>query len=298
LRELAGEGVDVFFNLCDGTPDDALSGIGLVQTMEKLALAFTGADSSFFDPSRQEMKAYAKKSNVPIPNWVMVDRVEDVERVSKRLRFPVLVKPPHGYASVGITRDSRCENLEQLKIQTGKEIELFGRALLEEFIEGREFTCLVAENPDDPNNPITFKPVEFIFPQGESFKHYNMKWVEYEQMSVAPVNNARIEKVLRDQTSRVFKAMNGNGYARCDYRMSADGMIYMLEINPNCGIFYSPEEPGSADFSLINDPVWNHHKFLKLIIRSAQKRQMNLIATREQKRRQVKKQRVEQMAYS
>jgi D-alanine-D-alanine ligase len=297
LRELASEGVDVFFNLCDGTPDDALSGIGLVQTMEKLALAFTGADSSFFDPSRQEMKAYAKKSNVPTPNWVMVDRVEDVERVSKRLRFPVLVKPPHGYASVGITRDSRCENLEQLKIQTEKEIELFGRALLEEFIEGREFTCLIAENPDDPNNPITFKPVEFIFPKGESFKHYNMKWVEYEQMSVAPVNDARIEKVLRDQTSRLFKAMNGNGYARCDYRMSADGTIHMLEINPNCGIFYSPEEPGSADFSLINDPVWNHHKFLKLIIRGAQKRQMNLLSTREQKR-QLKKQRVEQMAYS
>jgi D-alanine-D-alanine ligase len=297
LRELVSEGVDVFFNLCDGTPDDALSGIGLVQTMEKLALAFTGADSSFFDPSRQEMKAYAKKSNVPFPNWVMVDRIEDVERVSKRLRFPVLVKPPHGYASVGITRDSRCENLEQLKVQTDREIELFGRALLEEFIEGREFTCLIAENPDDPNNPITFKPVEFIFPQGESFKHYNMKWVEYEQMSVAPVQDARIEKVLREQTSRLFRSMNGNGYARCDYRMSADGTIHMLEINPNCGIFYSPEEPGSADFSLINDPVWNHHKFLKLIIRSAQKRQMNLLNTREQKR-QLKKQRVEQMAYS
>ena len=297
LRELASDGVDVFFNLCDGTPDDELSGIGLVQSMEKLALAFTGADSSFFDPSRQEMKAYAKKSNVPIPNWVMVDRVEDIERVSKRLRFPVLVKPPHGYASIGITRDSRCENLEQLKSQTGKEIELFGRALLEEFIEGREFTCLIAENPDDPNNPITFKPVEFIFPTGESFKHYNMKWVEYERMSVAPIDDAHIEKVLRDQTSRVFKSMNGNGYARCDYRMSADGTIYMLEINPNCGIFYSPEEPGSADFSLINDPVWNHHKFLKLIIRSAQKRQMNLLTAREQKR-QPKKQRVGQMAYS
>ena len=34
---LIHEGVDVFFNLCDGTPDDALSGIGLVQMMEKLA---------------------------------------------------------------------------------------------------------------------------------------------------------------------------------------------------------------------------------------------------------------------
>ena len=164
IRDLLNEGVDVFFNLCDGTPDDALSGIGLVQIMEKLGAAFTGADSKFFDPSRQEMKAYAKKVNVPTPGWVMVDRVEDVERVSKRLRFPVLVKPPHGYASIGIRRESRCENLEQLKVQTEREIEEFGRALLEEFIEGREFTCLVAENPDDANEPITFKPVEFIFP--------------------------------------------------------------------------------------------------------------------------------------
>jgi len=297
LRELTNEGVDVFFNLCDGTPDDALSGIGLVQAMEKLGVAFTGADSDFFDPSRQEMKAYAKKSSVPAPNWVMVDRVEDVERVAKRLRFPILVKPAHGYASIGITPESRCENLEQLKVQTGRDIDQFGRALLEEFVEGREFTCLIAENPDDPKNPITFKPVEFIFPKGETFKHYNMKWVEYEKMSVAPVNDPKIEKVLREQTTRLFKALDGNGYARCDYRMAADGTIYMLEINPNCGIFYSPEEPGSADFSLINDPMYNHQKFLKLIIRSAQKRQINMLAARTPKR-QVKKQRVEQMAYT
>ena len=299
LRDLMNEGVDVFFNLCDGTPDDALSGIGLVQTMEKLALAFTGADSSFFDPSRQEMKAYAKKSNVPIPNWVMVDRVEDVERVSRRLRFPVLVKPPHGYASVGITRDSRCENLEQLKIQTEKEIELFGRALLEEFIEGREFTCLIAENPDDARNPLTFTPVEFIFPSGESFKHYDMKWVEYEKMSVAVVSDPKIQKTLRQQTMRVFKELGGNGYARCDYRMDASGTIYMLEINPNCGIFYPPHEPGSADFSLLNDST-NHDKFMKLIIRNAHLRQARIAAERMVTKRQPRKRTVEieQMAYS
>jgi D-alanine-D-alanine ligase len=297
IRELMNEGVDVFVNLVDGTPDDPLSGIGLVQIMEKLGVAFTGADSKFFDPSRQEMKAYAKKANVPAPNWVMVDRVEDVERVAKRLRFPVLVKPPHGYASVGITRNSRCENVDQLKVQVGRGIEQFGRALLEEFVEGREFTCLIAENPDDPNDPITFKPVEFMFPEGESFKHYDMKWVDYEKMSVAPVSDRRIEKVLRDQTTRLFRTMDGNGYARCDYRMSSDGTIHMLEINPNCGIFYAPDEPGSADFSLLNDRVYNHHKFMKLIIRAAQKRRDNLMASRV-KKQSVKKQRVEQMAYT
>ncbi len=297
LRDLVNEGVDVFVNLCDGTPDDPLSGIGLVQLMEKMGLAFTGADSKFFDPSRQEMKSYAKKAAVPTPGWVMVDRVEDVERVAKRLRYPVLVKPPHGYASVGITRKSRCENIEQLKEQATLEIKQFGRALLEEFVEGREFTCLIAENPEDADNPVTFKPVEFIFPEGESFKHYDMKWVEYEKMSVAPVNDKRIEKALREQTARLFKTMEGNGYARCDYRMDADGTIHMLEINPNCGIFYAPHEPGSADFSLMKDPIYDHHKFLNLIIRSAQNRQDRMLAAR-MKKRQVRKQRAEQMAYA
>jgi len=299
IRDLMSDGVQVFINLCDGTPDDPLSGIGLVRALEKLGAAFTGADSRFFDPTRDEMKNAAKRVSVPTPNWMFVNKVDDAEKVVKRLRFPMLIKPPHGYASVGIRRESRVENAAQLKIQLETEINEFGRALIEEFIEGREFTCLIAENPDKPEKPITFKPVEFIFPEGESFKHYSMKWVEYQKMSVAPVNEPRIEKTLREQTIRVFKELGGNGYARCDYRMDANGVIYMLEINPNCGIFYPPTEPGSADFSLLNDPVYNHLKFMKLIIRAAQMRQERMIAERMPRRQPRKRAvEVEQMAYT
>jgi hypothetical protein len=35
-------------------------------------------------------------------------------------------------------------------------IKEYGGALIEEFIDGREFTVLVAENPKDRNNPISF----------------------------------------------------------------------------------------------------------------------------------------------
>ena len=298
IRDLMDEGVDVFINLCDGTPDDALSGIALVHALEKYNAAFSGADSKFFDPTRDEMKNAARRVSVPTPNWMFVNRAEDAEKVAKRLKFPMLVKPPHGYASVGIRRNSRVENVDQLREQLKLEINEFGRALIEEFIEGREFTCLIAENPDDPKKTLTFTPVEFIFPKGESFKHYDMKWVEYEKMSVAVVNDAKIEKVLREQTARVFKELGGNGYARCDYRMDASGVIHMLEINPNCGIFYPPSEPGSADFSLLNDPT-NHTKFMKLIIRNAQNRQTRIAAEKIIKRQTRKRVvEVEQMAYS
>jgi D-alanine-D-alanine ligase len=244
------------------------------------------------------MKSAARRVSVPTPNWMFVSRVEDAEKVAKRLKFPMLVKPPHGYASVGIRRNSRVETVEQLREQLQVEINEFGRALIEEFIEGREFTCLIAENPDDAKKPLTFTPVEFIFPSGESFKHYDMKWVEYEQMSVAVVSDPKIQKTLREQTMRVFKELGGNGYARCDYRMDANGTIYMLEINPNCGIFYPPHEPGSADFSLLNDPT-DHTKFMKLIIRNAQMRQARIAAERMVKRQPRKRAiEVEQMAYT
>ena len=299
IRDLIGEGVDVFINLCDGTPDDALSGIALVHALEKYNAAFTGADTKFFDPTRDEMKNAARRVSVPTPNWIFVNRVQDAEKVVKRLKFPMLVKPPHGYASVGIRRNSRVENIDQLREQLKLEINEFGRALIEEFIEGREFTCLISENPNDPKKPLTFTPVEFIFPNGESFKHYDMKWVEYEKMSVAVVDDPKIQKTLREQTMRVFKELGGNGYARCDYRMDASGTIYMLEINPNCGIFYAPHEPGSADFSLLNDPIHNHEKFMKLIIRNAQMRQTRIAAEKIIKRQPRKRAiEVEQMAYS
>jgi D-alanine-D-alanine ligase len=156
IKTLMDDGVDVFINLCDGTPDEPVAGIKLVKAMEKLGAAFTGGDSSFFDPTRQEMKRVAARAGIPTPAATFAKSMADVERASRTLRFPMLVKPPHGYASFGIRKDSRVMNVEDLKKQAAITMKDDGRALIEEFIEGREFTCLIAENPDDPTRPITF----------------------------------------------------------------------------------------------------------------------------------------------
>jgi D-alanine-D-alanine ligase-like ATP-grasp enzyme len=276
IKTLMDDGVDVFLNLCDGTPDEPVAGVQLVKAMEKLGAAFTGADSAFFDPTRQEMKRAAARVGVPTPASTFVKSMADVERAARTLRFPMLVKPAHGYASFGIRKESRVMNVEDLKAQAAITMKDDGRALIEEFIEGREFTCLAAEDPDDPTHIISFKPVEFLFPDGESFKHYDLKWVDYNKMSVAIVTNPDYEKRLREYTVKVFQALKGNGYARCDFRLGPDGEFYMLEINPNCGIFYPPIEAGSADFCLLNDPI-GHQGFMELIIRSALKHQAEVL---------------------
>ncbi len=276
LRTLSKRGFDVFINLCDGTPDDGLPGVGLVQMLEQLGVAFTGADSSFFDPTRVEMKQAAARADVPVPGSAFARNQAEVQKVAEILRFPLIVKPPHGYASVGLKRESRVTSPETLQEQAARTIQGFSSTLIEEFVDGREFTVLIVENPDDAQNPRTFKPVEFIFPSGESFKHYDLKWKEYRGLQAIPVGDTAIEKRLRYYTKRLFLAMKGNGYARCDYRMNSTGKIVMLEINPNCGIFYPLSDPGSADFVLLNDP-FGHSGFLNLIIRQAVKRRERAI---------------------
>ena len=271
IDQLIKKGFDIFVNLCDGTPDDELPGIGLVSFLEERGVAFTGAGTSFFDPTRIEMKQAARSAGVPIPGSLFVNHIQELANFDHQMQFPLLVKPPHGYASIGLTRESRVSNRKEMETQVECAIARFGGALIEEFIEGREFTTLIAENARDPYNPVTFQPVEFKFPPGESFKHYDMKWKEYELMSVYPVCEEQIDHQLRELTRRQFLAMNGNGYARCDFRMNKDGELFLLEINPNCGIFYPPHEPGSADFILLNDPQ-GHKGFLELVIDSALKK--------------------------
>ena len=52
--------------------------------------------------------------------------------------------------------------------------------LIEEFIEGPEFTVLISSNYQNPSCPIVFPPLQETFPEGETFKHFNLKWVDFE----------------------------------------------------------------------------------------------------------------------
>ncbi len=91
-----------------------------------------------------------------------------------------------------MTKESKITNESQLLDRCKKMIAEFGGALVEEFIEGREFTVLVAENPSDKNKPITFIPLECKFKEGESFKHFDLKWVNYNDINWVVVKDQEL----------------------------------------------------------------------------------------------------------
>jgi len=273
IIELSRRGFDVFINLCDGAWDEDRAGIEIVQTMERLGMAFTGATSTFYEPTRETMKKVCQFWGIKAPAYVLAKDDASIEVAARTLRFPMIAKHPNSYGSIGLTRDSRVERPAALRKQARKMIAAFGASLIEEFIDGREFSVLVVENADDPLKPFTYRPVEFCFPSGDSFKHFDMKWKDYAAMSCVQCEDDELAERLEDMSRKLFSGLNGAGYGRCDIRMNAEGELFLLEINPNCDVAYPLEESaGSADLILMHEP-WGHRDFFEKIIRAALKRQ-------------------------
>jgi len=284
LRALdARKEFDIYVNICEGYEvgeDDEQSyhGSEVVRALETLNLPFTGADSKFFDPTREEMQAAADAHGVGFARGYHVKSVAEAEQLVKELRYPIMVKHHRSYGSTGMIRESKVETLDQLREQVARVCAEFGAARMEEFIEGQEFNVFVVENPDDFDSPIAYPPTELMFPPGEEFWHTVVKWDASLPFSFKQVTDPELIARLQDIGIRMFKAINGVGYGRCDVRMNAQGELFVLEINPNPAIMLRPEEYGPADYMILYDPGGYKVFFDRLFKVSFMRHQMRLSA--------------------
>jgi hypothetical protein len=178
----------------------------------------------------------------------------EIDTALARLRFPMFVKPAHAGDSLGIDADSLCRTPEELRAKAAAIEREYGVAMIEEYIAGREFTVLVAENPANRFEPLTFQPIEFRFAPGEPFKTYGLKVQSHHPEANVPVDDAPLAESLRRAARAIFLGFEGEGYARLDFRMDADA-LWFLDINFACSIFYPEGYEGSADYILRCDPA-------------------------------------------
>ena len=268
---------DVYFNLCDGAddPQEDYDGIDLVRALEKLQLPFTGANNRFYDPSREEMQQIAEANGIGFARGMNLTSVDELDAVES-LIYPLMVKHPQSFASTAMTRNSRVESASKLREQVKRICNRFGSARVEEFIDGPEFTVLVVDNPEDLRHPFVYPPAELILPPGENFLHSRVKWKEW--VYLKPVKDKTLSLNLMEMSRKMYLAMSGVGYARCDIRMGPDQQLYMIEINPNCGILFKPEDLGPADVMMEYAPG-GHAGFLDRIFRAAIIRNQAIIET-------------------
>jgi D-alanine-D-alanine ligase len=161
------------------------------------------------------------------------------------LAFPVIVKPPQEDASLGITSASVVHDLEQLFAKMDEMQRAYQQpVLVEQYVEGREFYVGVLGNAQ----AVALPPIELDFSSFPADRpriaSWEAKWGDDGAGSGAEFAGTRSvlatdldpDLLRRMQAAAVdaFHALRLRDYARVDLRVSADGVVHVLEVNPNC----------------------------------------------------------------
>lgn len=223
---LQGETIkfDYAYIIIHGTPGED----GILQGyFELLNIPYSTCDvqSSALTFNKYFCNNYLRNFGVKMANSVRLLRGDlyEPETILENLGLPMFVKPNAGGSSFGVTKVKEASELQEA---INKAFDESDEVLIEEFIEGKEFTCGLVKIGA---KKLVF-PVTEVIPKNEFF-NYESKYVAGMADEITP---ARIsdELTLEVQTisSRIYDWCNCNGIVRMDFILR-DDTFYFLEVN-------------------------------------------------------------------
>ncbi|MBU3933159.1 MAG: ATP-grasp domain-containing protein [Candidatus Omnitrophica bacterium] len=233
---------DLVFNLCDdGFRNNALLEAHIPAMLDILQISYTG--SNFLSLATCVNKARTKEilvfHGIPTPEFQVFYRNNG--KLKEGLHFPLIVKPLHEDASIGLRRESVVSNPAGLKERVDFVLNNYNQpALVERFIAGREVYVGILGHKEN----LTVLPVsEIVFgsnlAQTAKICSYEAKWVpESQQYQRSPVEcPAKLDKTLRQRlieiAKRAYSLLDCRDYGRIDFRIDGNRRPYVLEVNPN-----------------------------------------------------------------
>ena len=176
------------------------------------------------------------------------------------ISFPLIVKPPQEDASLGITGKSVVHNVQELLGKIAEMQTEFGQpALVEEFIDGREFYVGVLGNANVRALPVVELDFSGFPADKPKIASWEAKWgdegdgtgAEFAGTKSVFPTDVPEELITRMQSVAVdaFHALRLRDYARIDLRVTPSGEIYIIEVNPNCYLERTAEFSMAAERS-------------------------------------------------
>ena len=167
--------------------------------------------------------------NVAKNTSVFKDEKLDLDKISETINFPLFVKPSEGGSSIGMSKVS-CK--EDLLPAIKKAFDVHHKVLIEEFIEGREFSCGVMQVGE---KEIIAFPATEIVTQTE-FIDYDAKYNGLSnEINPAQVSNELMLRV-QETTKKLYKRLNCSGVCRIDFiYREKDDKLFFLEVNTTPG---------------------------------------------------------------
>ncbi|WP_371805480.1 GNAT family N-acetyltransferase [Candidatus Lokiarchaeum ossiferum] len=230
---------DLVINLCEGIGINSEAEAYIPAFLDLLEIPYTGSNNYSLALCNHKDRV----KNLLIANDILTPKHqifhEDATISEMIINFPLIVKPLHEDASIGITFDSVVYNHSNLSKQVEWIWKNFNQpALVEEFIDGREINVAIMGNGQES---ICLPISEIIFdypPEAPRIIDYDCKWIEnsisYKHAhSQCPANiDLKMQEKLEIIAKKVFLLSECRDYARVDFRIRNDE-IYVLEINPN-----------------------------------------------------------------
>jgi D-alanine-D-alanine ligase len=165
-----------------------------------------------------------------------------------RLSLPLIVKSVSEDSSIGIAQASVVDTDEKLAERVAFIHERIGTAAIaEQYIEGRELYVGVLGN--DRLRVLPVWELQFgNMAEGtwriatEKVKH-DPDYQERRGILHGPAEDLAPELYagIQRTAKRIYRTLELDGYARIDFRLSAEGVLYFLEANPNPEISESQE---------------------------------------------------------
>ncbi|MBN2157252.1 MAG: hypothetical protein JW776_14500 [Candidatus Lokiarchaeota archaeon] len=190
------------------------------------------------------------------------------------MKFPMIIKPSCEGSSVGIDNNAKVDDIKALIFRVNYVIETYKQpALVEQFIEGREFNQAIIGN----KNPILFPIVEIDYsylPKGvNKFSSYEVKTsLDDPESTICPANITEEEaQRIGQATLGAYRALGILDYARMDLRMDNEGNIYILEVNSIPGIAPGEEENNSMP-KAVREYGWTYTQMIGAIVDTALER--------------------------
>ena len=265
--------VDLVFNLFEGFCGYPETEASLAKALTLTGIPYTGctdtALKSALDKARVNM--VLDNAGIATPDYQVLNP-DNVE--SLRIPFPCIVKPRCEDASHGLSRDSIVYDLAGV----AKQVRLIsnryaGGALVEHFLEGREFNVTVMGNFACSVLPVS--EIAYTLPDDmPRLLTYQSKWDTESRYftGTKPVCPADLTTVEQEEIIRIaqkaFKLIIGKGYARIDMRMDIHNNIHIIDVNPNPDI-----SPGSGAVLQSEKGSMSYTRFIEKIVQIALKKE-------------------------
>lgn len=202
--------------------------------LECLGLPYTGSGvtASAIAMDKALTKHIWVGEGISTPMYELADGSKTPEQIVEKLGLPLIVKPAHEGSSIGM---SRVDEVGQLASAIETAHELDGTVVIEQWIQGSEFTVAILNGEALPVIRLE---------TDHSFYDYQAKYISNDTRYLLPCGLSEAEESeLQALAVNAFNAVDCQGWGRVDaMRDEATGKFYLLEVNT---------VPGMTDHSLV-----------------------------------------------